>query len=71
MLRDTNQQVSTSLTPSCSFIYDPDFQGKAWLCMAYNGNYFEDRNVKTAQEVAATGTSWSMANDVLTQLAGL
>lgn len=71
VLRSTNQQISTDLAPSCSFIFDPDFQGKVWACVAYNGNFQEDPNRQKAQNLAATDTSWLVANNVLTQLAGL
>ncbi|WP_132116395.1 hypothetical protein [Actinocrispum wychmicini] len=71
VLRSANQRVSTNLTPGCSLINDPDFHGKVWFCLAYDGNFFEDLNKVKAQNVAATNTSWPVANGVLTQLAGL
>ncbi|ADJ45535.1 hypothetical protein AMES_3711 [Amycolatopsis mediterranei S699] len=71
VLRDTNQQISTSLAPSCSFVFDPDFQGKVWACASYDGGFDEELDRTRAQTFAAANTSWPMANQTLAQLAGL
>ena len=71
VLRDTNQQISTSLEPACSFIFDPDFHGKVWACASYDGGFDEELNRTRAQTFAAANTSWPMANQTLAQLAGL
>jgi hypothetical protein len=71
VLRSTNQQVSTSLTPFCTNLLDPDSHKKVWACRAYDGGFDEEIDRQFAQDIAARNTSWPVANQTLTQLAGL
>ncbi|MFD1046884.1 hypothetical protein ACFQ1S_15700 [Kibdelosporangium lantanae] len=71
VLRSTNQQVSSSLAPFCTNLFDPDSHRKVWACRSYDGGFDQEVDKQFAQEFAARNTSWPMANQTLGQLAGL